>query len=249
MNEIFPGRGFLRAIIIQIAMLVVGIPARASIITWGAAQNISADSNVSTAGTLVGGLNLGEVGVGNTVVNGVTFTGLPITSNSVTLGNFNVAGPLGASNSVYSTGPFGLSASYETLISSMVFSFGQPITLTMSSLVPGAGYQFQWWSNANEGSGSNTTATAGNSVDLVSTAGSYGPALWSPGQFATGTFIADATAVQTITFSSGFFVEINAFQLRQISPVPDDDSTFALFALGLLGLSIIGRKVRSLQRT
>jgi hypothetical protein len=194
---------------------------------------------------LVRAFNLGDIGVANTTVNGVTFVGLPITSNSVTSGNFNLAGPLGVSSGTYAAGPFGIpyaiSASYGTLLSSAVYTFGVPFTLTMSNLAPGDTYQFQWWSNDNFGSGTNTVATAGNSINLVSTLGLYGPLQWLPGGFATGTFVADATTVQTITFSSGFFAEVNGFQLRQIS-VPDTASTFALFALSLLGLAVIGRK-------
>jgi hypothetical protein len=61
----------------------------AALVTWGAPQNITCDSDVSTAGTLVGALNIGATGVGSTTVNGVTFTGVAVTgSNNVTSGIF-----------------------------------------------------------------------------------------------------------------------------------------------------------------
>lgn len=230
-----------------IVVLTASIQARASIITWDAAQNIAGDSDVSNAGSLVGAFKLGAEGVGNATVNGVTFTGLAVSGTSTTSGNFNLssAGNMNGANSfIFASGPFGLSSAYETLISSNASTFGYPFDLTMSGLISGATYQFEWWSSNNLGSPIQTYATAGNSVTLDSTTGPYGPNLWLPGQFATGTFVADGTAAQTITFSTAYFTQVNAFQLRQISTVPDAGSTLALLGFGLLGLAALRRRVR-----
>ena len=251
LNKIYPRRSLLSIFIVQVAVLAAAVPTRAnSIVTWGAAQNISGDSDVSTVGTLVGAFNLGVEGVADTTVNGVTFTGLAVSGNSVTFGDFNLAAThsISGANSVFVDGPFGLSSSYKALISSSVYTFGIPLTLTMGNLVAGATYQFEWWINDNGGSGTRTTATAGNSVELASTAGAYGPTSFLPGQFAIGTFIADATTFQTITFSSGYFTEINGFQLRQTASVPDTCCTSVLFGLGLLGLAVFSQKAVSLRK-
>jgi hypothetical protein len=244
--EIVPGRRLLQTII-PVAVFAAIVPANASVITWGGPQNITSDAEVSTAGSLVGAFNLGATGVASTTVNGVTFVGLALNgSSSVTSGNFNLAGPgaLFGNNGSFVPGPFALSASYQALLGSVATTgIGQPWTLTMSNLVPGANYQFQWWSSDNNaGGGTDTLATAGNSVSLHTTQGPYGPGQNLPGQFATGTFLADGTTVQTITFSTALFSEVNGFQLRRIS-VPDTSSTFVLFTLGLFGLAAIRREI------
>jgi hypothetical protein len=235
-------------------MLMVAVAARAnSIITWGLPQAIFNDNDVSTVGTLVGALKLGSSGVSNATVSGIAFLGVPMAGNSVDFGNFTIAGPtLSPNSSSLVPGPFGLSASYQSLLSSVVYGgLGSPIDLTMNGLAPGVTYQFQWWSSDNNGSGTGTKATAGNSVVLDTTSGAYGPALWLPGQFATGTFVADGTRAQTINFSSAYFTGLNAFQLRQISEVssvPDASNTILLLALGLCSLNAMRRNIARHRR-
>jgi hypothetical protein len=166
-----------------------------------------------------------------------------ISGNDFTSGNFNFAGALGTDNSAYVPGPFGLSASYEVLISSALRSLGFPFTLTMGGLVPGATYEFQWWSNANGGTGGDTTATAGNSIYLSGSSGDFGVLHRYPGHFAVGTFVADATTSQSIVFTTSFFHAMNGFQLRQTASVPDAANTVVLLALALVGLGISARHV------
>ena len=175
---------------------------------------------MSTSGTLVGAINIGAPGVANTTVNGVLFTGLALTGNNVTSGDFNLAtaGGFGASNGLGSASPpfSALSAPYQALLASAATSFTAGITLTMSGLVVGERYEFQWWSNASGGTASVfTTATAGNSVTLAtSPSGGQGQV----GQFALGTFIAD-NAAQVVTFDGPVQDILNGFQLRQLGPV------------------------------
>jgi hypothetical protein len=172
-------RKFLRAII-PVAVLASATPVYAnSVITWSPPQNISADSDVSTAGRLVGAFNLGAPQrnvvvdghvhqlwpvVSDTTVNGVTFVGLPVNGLSVTAGTFTLSGfysfGVSGDNAVFRDGPFGLSASYKALISSDVSTaVGSGFTLTISGLEAGAEYQFQWWSNDNWGDPTGTTAS------------------------------------------------------------------------------------------
>jgi hypothetical protein len=226
-----------------VCALAVTPPTHAAIITWGAASNISGDTDVSTDGTLVGAFNIGAPGVANTTVNGVLFTGLALTGNNVTSGDFNLATAgafgFGASNGLGSgAAPFStLSAPYQTLLESGATSFTAGLILTMIGLTPGNAYEFEWWSNASGGTASVlTTATAGNSVTLAtSPSGGNGEV----GQFAIGTFTADSTS-QVITFNGPVQDILSAFQLRT-STVPEP-TTIALLGLAFLGVMASRRR-------
>ena len=221
-----------------LALALATATSHASLITWGAPTNIAGDADVSTAGTLVGAINLGTTGVGSPTVNSVTFTGLAVSGSSVTSGNFNLAFAPGSGVGDNSTGsgfaPFAsLSASYRGLLGTAGFaSGGSAVTLTMSSLTVGASYQFQFWTSYSGfiDVGGLTTATAGNAVTLS-------PQIFSGigeggvGQFALGTFTANA-ATQAITFTgTNPFIgpQINGFQLRQLVPpaVPEPGTALA----------------------
>jgi len=105
-----------------------------------------------------------------------------------------------------------------------------PVTLTISGLMVGGQYQFQFWSNlSSQMFGYQITATGGNnSVTLSSNTAS---AVGGLGQFVIGSFTADAVT-QNITFlgdgDGGF---LNAFQLRQV-PEP---RTGILILAGIFG--------------
>lgn len=232
------GRSGGRTLALATVLLVLAAarPAPAATITWGLAQSITGDANVSTSGALVGALNLGSTGVANTTVNGVTFNALAFSGNNVSSGNFQFTIPtsfqsgnfLGNPNAPFST----LSAPYQALLESGMGEFTTPITLTLSGLTAGRQYQFQWWSNFSDGGSSSTTAAAGNSVTLnYNPSGSAG----GVGQFALGSFTADA-ATQVITFGSNGSSVINAVQLRDLDAgggpaVPLPAAVFAGLAL------------------
>ena len=215
----------------SIAAFLVGIAfwlpavAPAASITWGAATNISGDSDVSTGGALVGAFNVGAAGAGHPAVNGVTFTEFVLNAGSSggAQGNFSLSSSaiVGASNAAGSaSAPFtGLSASYQTLLQSEggVVPVATPFTLTMSGLSVGQTYQFEWWANISSSSFANdlTTATAGSTVTLDSNKPN---AVGGTGQFAIGTFVADGTS-QAIVFNSAGEAIINAFELR-VAPPP-----------------------------
>ena len=94
----------------------------------------------------------------------------------------------------------------------------------------GAQYSFQWWENFSAHNGElHTTATAFNAVTLDTNPTNTEGGL---GQFALGSFTADA-ATEAITFNStdpeGI---VNGFQVRQV-PEP---STWAMLAFGAASL-------------
>ena len=136
-------------------------------------------------------------------------------------------------------------AAYQTLLQSASIPFAGSIALTISGLVVGMQYQFQWWANDSSTGFGRTTATAGNSVQLDHNTGSEG----GLGQWVIGAFTADA-ATQTITFAGdGDFGSVNAFQLRVLAPpptgVPDTGSTLALLGLAMSGMAFARRKLRA----
>jgi hypothetical protein len=249
--------------------LFLALSVNASPITWGVPTRISGDSDVSTDGALIGAFNFGLA----TTVNGVPFSVLtPSTPNfgiafteSFTLGGrVPDTWPWNGSNSSggggwNKAGPFySLSAGYQTLLDTYLTGHGAYATLTMGGLAPGASYQFQWWSNLAQGGPIGTYARAGGSASgLMSTGlGEIAYHMYDVGQFAIGSFIADATGMQTIDFGGSWIWFLNGFQLRETSsgqfataallsasPVPESGATWLLLAAPLAGLLFVGRKL------
>jgi hypothetical protein len=228
-------------VIVLSAGIAAGAPAGAATILWGLPTAISADTDVSTTGTLLSAHNIG----GPTVtINGVTF---PATAFGLISPFFELptSGELaGFDNAVGSTQPpFSLlSTSYQDLLDSGGATFDPngapaPINLLIKNLTVGQVYEFQWWVNDSRsaGAGRTTTATSGSSVTLNhNLLGIDG----GVGQFAVGSFLADATTQAVVFQGAGTGMDngasqISGFQLRLV-PEP---AALALLALCLPLLS------------
>ena len=251
---------FTQLLTLSAALAVAATTTQAATMIWGPATNINpaggaaSDLDVRTTGTLVGAFNLGGFSVPGTTINGVTFVPFAIqsTAQSITIGNFTLANTyiygMAGANWTSSAAPFSnLSASYQNLLSSFVYSppIGSTLTLTMAGLSMGENYEFQWWTNFSPRGTGTAIATAGNSVTLNRNTTFAEGGL---GQFAIGTFTADATGSQVIVFSNpSAQPAVNGFQLRRVSSaIPEPDTVLlVLFGLALLAPALARRTRRA----
>ena len=195
----------------QLALsFLLAASAEAAPITWGPAKDIAADSDVSTNGVVVKAVCKAP---GNPVVNGVTFT--PAYSGD-SLSGQNATGA--AAGALLVGG--GISAAYAAMLGGNDYSTtsGATLTLTLNDLTVGQHYEVQVWANDSDASslGKQTVKSSGALdqwvvLDMNTTAAEGGK-----GQFATGTFTADATSQQVKITGSGSPV-IQAYQLRRIT--------------------------------
>jgi hypothetical protein len=221
--------------------------------TWGAAQNITADSDVSTLGTLLYAYNIGASGVAGTTVNTVPFTAFvfpELTSNTATMGdvtftenpsNLNAYNFLGHGSGSFAA----LSSGYQALLGSGG-SAGAPTTITvgLGGLTTGQDYLVQWWSNVSVLSGGTfqQTIASGNpsSVTLDSNPTYTEGAL---GQYVIGTFTAISPFATFDLSGTGIgeasFPLINAIQVRNITsaavPEPGQVAASLLLLAGIGG--------------
>jgi hypothetical protein len=179
------------------------------------------------SGSLINMINLGYGANGNTFYSGLSSQYQALLASGGT-----------------ATANQGVGADYSDV------NFTHTLALTISGLTVGETYQFQWWnSSANhqiyglvDNHTLNTTATAGNSVSLsANDPYDYD----SAGQFAIGTFTADAVT-QEIDFTGATTGTddplVNAFQLRSGVEAVPEPSTMALATLWGSGILILFRR-------
>lgn len=250
--------------VVGVALSFAPTLAPAATISWSSATTISGDSDVSTVGDRVGAYNFGGV---NTTVNGVAFVGSSITAPSTTGATGNTSDNLVTLSTAVNglkgnSGAFGnpvsptdptfsnLTSNYQTLLKSATYidanSVG-PLTVTLNELTIGDQYTVQVWINDSRGSSRTATlADAGGNTVLIHYAVPVdGQPLASGdvGQFALGTFTADATTQSfTITGSSSGDAQINALQLRKLAAAAIPEPVSAVLALPLGALALIRRR-------
>ena len=205
-------------VIATAAVTSLNCTSHAASVAWISAHDVSGDSDVSILGTLVQASSLGDGTSAGTTVNGVIFAPYAVYNSSS--GIFALSGANGYGGYGVNAVPFNtLSPAYKSLLTYGTYGSGTSVmTLTISGLTIGRHYLFQWWANDSRAAfiPQNVDATAGNTVELnADTTDVPG----GTGQYAIGTFVADA-ATQNIDFQgvSNGTLE-NAFQLRDISDI------------------------------
>ena len=234
--------------VIALTLLAAAGPATfGSTVTWQSATDVSGDSDVSTLGTLVSAYTLGASST-NITINTVLFTAVntPTQStgpSSVALGSDTISSDSIAGGNFYGA-PSGFSTAYQSLLNAAFFESNsnpaEPLVLTFNGLTPGQTYQFETWVNDTRtgvGVGTRTeTVGAGNDVATLA----YQTGTLGAGQFVLGTFTADSTGSQVMTYTGNADAQINAFQLRAV-PVPEPAS-LGLVGAGALGLLLLKRR-------
>ena len=206
--------------------------APAGVITWGAATNVTAATNVSTTGRLVFARAEGSATVSSTV-NGVTF------APANTLGSANN----GQLKKVHIT-----DLDFKRLLDN-IGSGGGPdlVTYDLGALTLGQTYEIQVFfvdqryleKDRVMRFGSTDGKNTGGTVDLEADPDNRKSAPW--GQYAIGTFTVDADGAPDLTLDAQGFenAHITAVQLRAVGPEP---SSAALLSLGGLKLILLPQK-------
>jgi fibronectin type 3 domain-containing protein len=189
---------------------------------WGPATLITADSDISTTGTLVYAYNWNG---SNVTVNGVTFTGTRSVSNVgtdllLTQGPSPLMCDLPAN---WISQGIPISQQYQALVGSAAYSdyAGDYFTVQLNNLINGHIYQIQIWSSDSYYDQASTMVSGlvGNSVTLKKDSNNgYGGA----GQFTIGTFTASGSSLVLTLTGVGPFVPdkgamLNALQVRDIT--------------------------------
>ena len=196
--------------------------ASAATITWGSATTITNNaSDVSTTGTTFAGY-LGIDSVDTVTLNGVVFTGqIPGMTRTDSSTRFSQ----------------GTTGDYADLLMDSASPPGGSGTINLTGLAIGQAYEVQIWSTDQNGIGTPNKVTTvnggGGTVELQQEAFAGGP-----GQFAIGTFTADATTQDLAISSTRGWPQISALQVRVV-PEP-----WSLALLGLGGLLIGVRRRR-----
>jgi hypothetical protein len=250
-------------LLLSVALLAIALSPQAAhafaTVTWGSAQNITGDSDVSTLGTLLYAYNAGDSGVTATTVNGVTFSPYVFPSNgsnTTTTGNVTFTespdnltnyNNLGSGLAPFSN----LTSNYQSLLSSGG-SAGAPgtLTATLGGLTAGRDYLFQWWTNDSSNAPwlASTKSSASNwpSPTTVTLDANTSNASGGTGQYVIGRFNAFDTFQNINLNGIGGLPLINAFQIRDVTssavPEPGQVAASLLLLAGIGGYVWLKRR-------
>ena len=199
-------------------------------VTWQTPAAVSGASDVSTQGTFFGSWAPYDGSANTLPVNGVIFEGnasLPGFSSSFPANDqsgYNAYNNPGTPNS-----------NYNTLLQTAAYagSGSGTIVLTWSD-TPGHTYLIQAWANDGRGNSRSETFTGGANT---SASLDFGDA---PGQYITGTYVADSSGAETITLNgagsaNGDYPQINLLQVRDITATSVTNYQSAVLAANPLG--------------
>ena len=195
-----------------IGMLAAVAQAQDETVAWQTPVAISGASDVSTQGTFFGSWAPYDGDANTLPVNGVVFEG-----NS-SLPGFSATFPQNDQSgyNAYNS-PGNPNANYNTLLQTAAYagSGNGTIVITWGD-TPGHTYLIQAWANDGRGNGRTETFTGGANT---SASLDFGDA---PGEYITGTYVADGSGSETITLtgsspSQGNDPQINLLQIRDIT--------------------------------
>ncbi|MDF7809214.1 hypothetical protein P4E94_17350 [Pontiellaceae bacterium B12219] len=192
-------------------------------ITWGTVYNITGDTDVSTNGISIFAASFDD-DTPSVTVNGVTFqggVGASTVRDSSAYGdalNYSVNNDHSSAFTSASEPFASLSVDYQELLNGAIYSTLSStvsVEMVIGNLTSNQEYEIQLWLN-DPRIGTDRTIT----VDDVTTLEySVGQVAGSPGQYVTGTFVADAEtqAFDLSTVGGGW--QLNAMQVRNLSDV------------------------------
>lgn len=202
-----------------VAAVLAGQSGHAASITFGAATNITADTDVFNLGTLNYAYNWANAAQ---TINGVAFAG----STSITAAGTNVTmtGFTTNNTTAFTSGaaPFStLSAAYQAILKGGNYvGTTAGAAVTMNNLVVGRVYATQFWINDPrpiDQRAEYISSPGGNIVDLKYSADNVAG---SPGQYTVGGFVADGTSQAIILTGhspGSVSTQMTALQVRDVT--------------------------------
>lgn len=195
-------------------LAMVGLSGFGAPITWQTPVTTIANSDAQVSTTY--SFRWAYTGGSAASVNTVSFTaGLNSTINNA---NIQVAGFTGANATTFNGGTSNtwntLSAGYKSILTGAAYGGTGSATITLKNLAVGGNYLVQIWINDSRVDGGRSavvTSSGGNSVTLDYNDSNVQGGV---GQFAIGTFVADATT-QAFTITGNASSQLNAIQLRE----------------------------------
>jgi hypothetical protein len=249
LNRRFKGLSLFAGLFAMVMLIASG--AQAATITWGAATNVNTSdpTQVSTSGTFFGSATMNSVA--DQVVNGVTFfRRTTVTTSSIDFAGANITLELevadGGSNQ--NGGTHAPSANtYNNILSFSTTAPGYYRTISITGLTPGNNYQVQIWTPLWDGTNGAGIFTWFSPDEVHSDGVRPGTVTlgWgegaNPPQYSIGTFTADGTTTQGISWQDQGWA---AIQVRDLTVVPEP-SAIALASVGIIGLFRVQRRRRA----
>ena len=237
---------------IVLCVLTAGMSAAsAQTISWQTPTIITGASDVSTLGTYFGSWAPYNGSANSLPVNGVTFQGFSDLSGLT----YSFSGGNGGYNGYGSPGT--ANANYNALLQyGQYANSGGSSTIDWGGMTAGHTYEVQFWVEDVRGftgarwenlSGGDIGATA-YGTDSSAAVGYSSPLFsggTSPGYDITGTFVADGSGSEEILltpFGGSPDTQVNLFQVRDITPVPEPSSLVLMGGSGLMLLHLIRRR-------